>query len=334
MSFRQHHISSQQRPCRALLIFVVFVVSSCSSVQPTVIATETVQAYPSASLDASPTSEATITPTPTSQATATILVRPTPDGPTPRGTTATMTILHAVHAPTGSDLAQVMAETCPPNAKESDTWRTELWLLQGGVTRVVAEQDVYCGIGLGAYGLAILGWSDDARFLYYTTAANGGADGGACPWYRPAIQYDTRTHVGLEVKADLKSTDEQFSAYVDGGNLNIIEWASGKIETQPRVFPDGGLAWVSWSPDGRWVAFLENENDVCRPDTASVLSAWEVQTGRVEQVWVTKSGDESGAAGWVNWITSELLEVEFYTGADRQYGLTSDGIVVKQTDAP
>jgi hypothetical protein len=149
----------------------------------------------------------------------------------------------------------------------------------------IAEQVISCG-GLGAYGLAVLYWSPNGRYLYYTDAAFGAPDGLACYWSPGMYRFDLNdwNNLGLAYGSSgpapnlltLRYDDRLVFWYLDRGEIGEV---AGLLED----FPIGGFAWAE---DGQKLAYLQTES-ACSPygDSAIVLLNWPSLSQKLAPEW-------------------------------------------------
>lgn len=229
-------------------------------------------------------------------------------------------------SPDGASTAEVWAGACPTDAGSDATSRMELRLRHSGTERLLIEQTLSCSGGLGAFGLDVLGWSEDGSYVYYTDAASGGPDGGGCPWWRTAYRHAVATGETIRFSDAARSPDGASAAFHSGAELAILDWATGAIAVIQAADPDGSLASIGWSPDGTRVAFLENSLPMCARDGTGTLTVWEPATGAVFRATIDSGPEMADAAAWVTWETAERLTIERYSGEQDPYALTATGL--------
>lgn len=246
--------------------------------------------------------------------------------PTPAATAAQPPTLERVKvsaSPDGASTVEVWAGACPPDAGAAATTEMQMRLRHGGGETVLLRQTLSCSGGLGAFGLDVLGWSDDGTYVYTTDAASGGPDGGVCPWWRTAYRHTVATGETVPFSDAVRSPGGASAAFRSGAELAVLEWATGAIAVIPAVDPEGSLASVGWSPDGAHVAFLENSQPLCAREGVGALTIWEPATGDVFRATIDSAPDRPDAAAWLTWETAETLTLERYSGEQDRYVLTA-----------
>lgn len=149
----------------------------------------------------------------------------------------------------------------------------------------IVEQVISCG-GLGAFGLGVLYWSPNSRYLYYTDAAFGVPDGLACYWTPAMYRIDLSDWSSLSlVYGDpgpvrnlltLRYDDRLVFWDLDGGEVGAVE---GIVDD----YPIGGFAWAE---DGQKLAYLQT-NSACWPYEKSVIVIvnWPALTQKIALEW-------------------------------------------------
>ncbi len=134
-----------------------------------------------------------------------------------------------------------------------------------GNKKTIADQLQFCE-GIGAYGLGIVYWSTDSRYLYYTTCAYGVPDGGGLAWYRPLYRYEIESEAITTLDWGPLAPDGVTMAYPDERELALYLWNinKGEIARIPSSLspnsPWPGIYDIAWSPDGKSLAYIEAEN--------------------------------------------------------------------------
>jgi hypothetical protein len=167
-----------------------------------------------------------------------------------------------------------------PNAEEPQPMSYEVMTLQDAAgeaePQLIAEQVINCG-GFGAFGLNVLNFSLDNRYIYYTDAREGYPDGGGF-WLRPVIRLDTE---------DLTSENLGGGVFSRAGSL-LVTWQSGQpvvtIYNTQEAEPLGTfeatddhilMSELFWLPDSSGVIVVE-ANDFMA--TSSVMSMIDIET--------------------------------------------------------
>ena len=147
------------------------------------------------------------------------------------------------------DCAQIQSGPESPNAYE--VLKIAPW--------TVETQLLYCG-GLGAAGLEGKFWSPDSRFFYYTDAREGWPDGGY-PWERPISRFDVTTGKSETLAVAMFSPDRKKIAGAQGADLVVWEIDSDAVTRFPGPPADQAwINWLTWSPDGKSLAYLTQSN--------------------------------------------------------------------------
>jgi hypothetical protein len=166
-------------------------------------------------------------------------------------------VIQEVAAPDGSQTAVVTAYPCVDiGGQEVSYERLDLINASTNETQLVAEQTIYCG-GLGGYGLAILRWTENATFLYYTDAREGVPDGLTASWVPPIWRVQV---------ADVQVTPLGQARFSPDGT-QLVTWNQSQIQVLPAdsddvisfdVIPDGlQILSVLWLPDSTGILYLQ-----------------------------------------------------------------------------
>jgi hypothetical protein len=152
---------------------------------------------------------------------------------------------------------------------------------------IIAEQLLNCG-GLGAYGLGLLNFSQDGRYLYYTDAREGQPDGGGF-WLRPVIRLDTEDQTSENLGGGVFSRDGSMLATWQSQQpvVNIYNTAEAEPLGTFEVSDDHIImSQLFWLPDSTGVMVVE-ANDFMA--TGSVVSVIDIET--MEKTVILETGD-------------------------------------------
>lgn len=124
---------------------------------------------------------------------------------------------------------------------------------------VVAEQLIYCQ-GLGAFGLSILHWSENGRYLYYTDGREGYPDGAGF-WLRPMYRVQISDRSAAYLGGGLFSpTWDMIATWQQTAEQNaVVIWnvADGEQTARFASFvPAPYLLNLFWLPDSSGVIYL------------------------------------------------------------------------------
>lgn len=136
----------------------------------------------------------------------------------------------------------------------------------------IDSQLINCG-GLGAFGLDILQWSADGRYLFYTPHREGGPDGGCGPWARSIVAVDTADWTRLTLDQAATSPHGALLAGWLGRELVIFSIDEGERGRTAATLPAEGISPPIWSPDGARLAYVQTSGFCPAPagDSAIVL---------------------------------------------------------------
>jgi hypothetical protein len=320
-----------------LLIILVFLLAGCSTIR-------TVTAPPASS------QTGTSLP-PTAQSSS---AKPTMEPATHEQAAITLTppILPLENTPQPGEVemlqvlyAQTQPESIETRLSPDEKWRAEvinfactevsegtqiaLDLLRlvrtgSGSEQTVDLQIQYCG-GLGAFGLGGLSWSENSRYLFYTTAREGVPDGGCSPWYPPLIRYDTLMNLKQALGSSLRSPDGKLVASFSEGYLQVFDPNEEAGWGFPLAEGDQWYRVIAWAEDSRSLVYLINETPVCLPTPTDrsyvVLVDLDQRSGRR----LIDSGPPS--FGNVRWDTLEYLLLNDENGQEWRYTFATRELV-------
>ena len=160
-------------------------------------------------------------------------------------------------SPDGRWRAQVVIYDCVAVGEEMKSYE-ELRLIgeDDGSYTIIESQLINCG-GLGAFGLAGRGWSDDSQIFSFTDAREGVPDG-AGDWQPPLYRYNIANQIAERVE-DVSGNSLGNLAYVDQGDI----WIKALPDGEPlRITEDGVNTEPNWSHSGEWLAFRKLDSQV------------------------------------------------------------------------
>jgi WD40 repeat protein len=151
-----------------------------------------------------------------------------------------------------------------------------------GKYSIITDQLQYCE-GIGAAGLGFVYWSPNSQYLYYTDSAYSVPDGGNRAWYLSLFRYDVGNGMTIDLRWGPLSPDCVTMAYPDQQKLVLYLWNldKGEVARIPSsLSPDSpwpGIYDIAWSPDGRYLVYIEAENSegigkawITQLDTATI----------------------------------------------------------------
>jgi hypothetical protein len=205
----------------------------------------TVAPSPTTELSPTPSPSITTEPSPTPAAIATLLA-----GGSPRVSTTLL-------SPDGRYRAEVLIYGCAELGEEGDAYELLRIIDTGnGQEHVIADQYHAC-MGAGGFGLDVLFWDPGSRFVYFTTARQGGPDGAGISLGRPMLRAGVTDWAVANLGNPVGAPDVgRYAGWLDG---ELIIWAiDGTVigRTPPAPdYPELGLP--AWSPDGAHLAYFQ-----------------------------------------------------------------------------
>jgi hypothetical protein len=167
-----------------------------------------------------------------------------------------------------------------------------------GMEYQIDSQLINCG-GLGAFGLDILQWSADGRYLFYTPHREGGPDGACRPWARSIVAVNTADWTRTTLDQAAASPDgtklagwlesRELVIYGDGGELGRVAAAG----TPPNV------SLPVWSPDGSALAYLQFSSSCGEAAGESAVALVDAATLE-SRVLVTQTTPEFESVEWID----------------------------------
>lgn len=332
--------------CRARITILIIAIialipllAGCNSLNPPIPTRALPAVMPSVSVPA--ITPAPATDAPTTAAPPALTATPTPDwtpeptvtpGPSPTsdpvslvmiGQTARHGALQA--SPDGAKRAEVAIYDCiatgeDPNVRQSFEI-LRIIALDDTTEYQLDSQFINCG-GLGAFGLDILGWSADSRYLLYTPHREGQPDGGCRPWARSIVLVDTVEWTHAPLDQAVASPDGTRLAGWQGRDLVLISPERGELGRAPAPLPNEGLHPPVWSPDGSRLAYLQTSSfcPVAAGDSAViVVDGTTLQT----DVAATLGAPEFAA---VEWIDASRLRLTAVDNTRWELDLTTGGL--------
>jgi hypothetical protein len=180
--------------------------------------------------------------------------------------------------------------------------------LEDGTEYQLDGQFINCG-GLGAFGLDVLGWSADGRYLLYTPHREGQPDGGCRPWVRSVALVDTAEWTVTALDQAVASPDGTRLAGWEGRDLVVVSPESGETGRAAALLPNEGLGPPVWSPDGARLAYVQTSGFCPAPAGDSAVIVVDVATFQSTVAGVSGAPEFSA----IEWIDASRLRL---TGAD------------------
>jgi Tol biopolymer transport system component len=188
---------------------------------------------------------------------------------------------------------------------------------------VVDSQLINCG-GLGAYGLGGLFWSPNSRYFYYTTAREGVPDG--CGYWQPPIwRLDAPSGMIQELGGGLRSLDgAKLAAWL---NRELIVWDidGDELGRWPAVAPNVALATLTWSPDGKAVAYLLAPS-LCDPNSSGKSYVVRINVADLSQSILLET--ETTFTG-LEWVAPNVIRL--FDDDGKSWLLDENGLNVEAT---
>ena len=184
-----------------------------------------------------------------------------------------------------------------------------------GSERRIDEQLQSCG-GMGAYGLNVLFWSPNGRFLYYTDAREGGPDGCGY-WERPILRYDLVDQASTQLGGGPISPGGTRLATWQKSDLAIWDVDAGEVG---RIAQAGatGIGPIVWSPDSQSLAYARIESfcPLSGMSTVTRLDMADLQPQLLLQ-------SDSPTFGALLWTEPGYLRLFDANGAEWRYNLAT-----------
>lgn len=220
-------------------------------------------------------------------------------------------------SPDGRWQAEVERYECfsPPGTLEQYALeRLFLTRLSDGEQQVIEEQSLLCQ-GVGAWGLGKLDWSDNSRFLYYTTAREGVPDGGGCGWHRPLNAYEVESGVISQLTQGARSLDGRLLAAPAPAwteelyELIVWDWEAGEQLRLALHDPQMVAASLAWRADRKQLVYLQMDWP-CVPDSRSVLVRVTLANQNLEVLLETEESQYVA----VEWFSADTLVLRTFAG--------------------
>lgn len=128
----------------------------------------------------------------------------------------------------------------------------ELIDVETGERQRIGEQLISCG-GLGTFGLLVLRWSDDSRFLYYTDSREGVPDGWGGNGLRSIYRVDVESMQTERFREAAFSPDGHWIVVYDQESIILNSTDGSQRIDFPFTEPDLWLTNLIWLPDSSGV---------------------------------------------------------------------------------
>lgn len=228
-------------------------------------------------------------------------------------------------APNGAMTAEVRSSLCV--GVEDPMVLHEIVLRSKSEDQSIAQFAFSCEGTVSFVPVQLLKWTEDSRYLFYTDQGGGGGQGNLCQWLRPAYRYEVASRAITKVSWEQSSYDGRYSAYRTVDELMVLDKSTGETPTKvSSSYPGGELAWVSWSPDDRWISYLENADSQCLSDGASTLTVVEANGKDFFRAQISQGGESMTAGSQVDWKSNEEFMVRTYGSATLTYHISNSGL--------
>lgn len=220
-------------------------------------------------------------------------------------------IKESSNSPDGRWQAEVIRYECVLTSEDQETAYEVLRLgdRNTGKEQDIAEQIQNCG-GVGAAGLGQISWSQNSRFLYFSTAAEGVPDGFCGNWQRPLTAYNMTNGEVFNLAQGPLAPNQQVMAFwqinLERKEAYIVIWdlENGEISRFPAVEPAWYDGPIVWSPNGTMLAYIETQ-DYCVPWGETVIALIDIARGK--ETILVKSEDPSFVG--LQWIQPESISI-------------------------
>ncbi len=199
------------------------------------------------------------------------------------------------------------------------------WRATSDAEPILIAQQIRVCQGLGAFGLRVLQWSADSRYVFYTDAAQGSPDGGGCPWFGRVLRWDTVERAAVSLGNGATSPDGNWVAGVDRTDITIWSWNSDTVKRGAVLQNGWPISAIGWAPDGKRVLFVQSEGN-CGIGGASVIGLFNVETNQVKELLRTQD------PALLTFRFESIDELTFFgTSPDpHRFRLTEDSLVALQ----
>lgn len=179
-----------------------------------------------------------------------------------------------------------------PDAEEPQPMSYEVMMVDDTTDeeepQMITSQLINCG-GFGGYGLALLNFSPDSRYLYYTDAREGFPDGGGF-WLRPVIRLDTEDLTSENLGGGVFSRDGSMLATWQSQQPVVNIYNTQEVEPLATFEVTGDhilLSELFWLPDSSGVIVVEADDYIA---TSAIVSLIDIET--LEKTVILETGTE------------------------------------------
>ncbi len=152
---------------------------------------------------------------------------------------------------------------------------------------VVAARQIRVCQGLGAFGLRVLQWSPDGRYVFFTDAAQGSPDGGGCPWFGTVRRWSVDDQSTTTLGNGATSPDGDFVAGIAEGHVIVWSWSDTAVVRAAVIEPNWPVSAIGWAPSGDRVLFVQSEA-ACTVGGSSVIGMLTVSDVAVVELLRTR----------------------------------------------
>jgi hypothetical protein len=141
-----------------------------------------------------------------------------------------------------------------------------------GQEHIIADQYHPC-MAMGGMGLDVLFWDPGDRFLYYTPARQGAADGAGTSLGRPMLRADVTNWAVTDLGGPVGAPDGGRYAGWQDGELVIWTIDGDEIGRLPPALDYPELGLPAWSPDGTTLAYFQLSESLFAGDGGPIHTA-------------------------------------------------------------
>ncbi len=197
--------------------------------------------------------------------------------------------------------------------------------------QTLLEQQVYNSGGVGMYGLKVLFWSANSRYLYYTTEAWGAPDGMATR-DRSIIRVSVADGITTMFSQGPISPKGNRMAFREWDKLTIVDLESGGMAPVTGIIPGAPISAIAWTPDSNVVVYAQSNYDLANPSLQekTYLVALDLKT--MTQATLLESADfhfTLSGSGLV-WQAADVLLINAIEGTWAYYPKTKVLKVTRQ----